>query len=73
VCSELVSIERGAPKIPPGDVAVTIEHPTGGTRRVRLRTTSTSAPHGLYVGRLHTPANPALAPVQLYVSRATRA
>jgi hypothetical protein len=40
---------------------------------VRLRTTSTSAPHGLYVGRLRTPPNPELAPVQLYVSRATRA
>jgi hypothetical protein len=73
VCSELVSIERGAPKIPPADVAVTIEHPEGGPRRVRLRTTSTSAPHGLYVGRLRTPPNPELAPVQLYVSRATRA
>jgi hypothetical protein len=72
VCSELVSIERGAPKIPTAEVAVTVEE-AGGTRRVRLRTTSTSARHGLYVGRLHTPANPELAPVQLYVSRATRA
>jgi hypothetical protein len=73
VCSELVSIERGAPKIPSADVAVTVEDAEDGTYRVRLRTTSPSAPHGLYVGRLCTPADEELAPVQLYVSRATRA
>ncbi|HEX2362353.1 MAG TPA: hypothetical protein VHI11_09800 [Jiangellaceae bacterium] len=71
-CSELVSIDRGAPRIPPSDVEVTVEE-AEGTRLVRLRTTNTSAPHGLYVGRLRTPANQELAPVQLYVSRATRA
>lgn len=73
VCSELVSIERGAPTIPPADVTVIVEEAPDGSHRVRLRTASTSAPHGLYIGRLRTPANQELAPVQLYVSRATRA
>lgn len=65
--SALVSIDNGA-TIPPSEVSVTVE--AGG--RVRVRTTSASAPHGMYVGRLRTAANPDLSAVQLYVSRATR-
>ena len=67
--SALVSIGDGAATIPPSEVSVTVE--PGG--RLRIRTTSASAPHGMYVGRLRTVAEQDLAPVALYVSRATKA
>ena len=71
-CSDLVSIAPGAATIPTADVTLVVERGPDGVR-VRLRTTSGSAPHGLYVGRLRTAAAQELAPVQLYVSRATKA
>lgn len=73
VCSELFSIGRGSARIPPDDVALTVEQGRDGVPRVRLRNLGRSAEHGLYVGRLETPAKQLVAPVQLYVSRATRA
>ncbi len=68
-CSKLVSIGRGAATIPPDEISVTVEE----DGRVRVRTTNPSAEHGLYVGQLQNAAKQVLAPVQVYVSRATRA
>jgi hypothetical protein len=67
--SELVSIDRGAATIPPDQITLTVEQ--GG--RVRLRTTGSAAPVGLYVGQLRNAANRDLAPALLYVSKATKA
>jgi hypothetical protein len=71
VCSELVSIDVGTATIPATDVTVSVERLGDGTLGARVRTTNTSAPYGLYVGRLLTADGRALTPVQLYVSRAT--
>jgi hypothetical protein len=67
-CSELVSIDRSTATIPPNELSVTVEE--GG--RVRVRTTNPAAAQGLYIGQLQNAAKEALAPVQLYVSRATK-
>jgi hypothetical protein len=71
-CSALVSIGRRSATIPANEIVLVVEG-AGGAQRVRVRTTSASAPHGMYVGRLRTVANENLAPVRLYVSRATKA
>ena len=73
VSSDLVSIDAGSATIPARDVAVTVERLPDGTVGARVRTTNTSVPHGLYVGRLDAPDGRPLAPVHLYVSRATGA
>jgi hypothetical protein len=73
VCSELVSIGPPSSRLSATDMTVTVESLGGGTLGARVRTTNASAPHGLYVGRLHRPDGRPLAPVHLYVSRATGA
>jgi hypothetical protein len=72
VCSDLVSIDAATSTLPAADLAVTVEPLGPGALGVRVQTTNTSAPHGLYVGRLTTADGRPLAPVHLYVSRATR-
>jgi hypothetical protein len=73
VSSDLVSIDTGTATIPASDVAVSIERLGDGTLGARVRTTNLTAPPSLYVGRLDTADGRALAPVHLYVSRATGA
>ena len=74
VASDLTSIEARPATIAARDVSVTVVELPDGTRGVRLRTSGTSAPPpGLYVGALlRTAVGPTLAPVQLYVSGASR-
>jgi hypothetical protein len=71
VCSDLVSIDVGTARIPAGDVSVTVQVLPDGTVGARVRATNASVPHGLYVGQLDGPDGRLLAPVHLYVSRAT--
>lgn len=71
--SDLVSIEAGGAVLAATEVTVTVHTEAGGTPSVRLRTTNTTAPPGLYVGSLLGPAGVAGISVQLYVSRATGA
>jgi len=73
VCSELVSIDAATTRLPATDMSVTVETLTGGTVAARVRTTNTTAPAGLYVGSLARPDGRPVAPVHLYVSRATGA
>jgi hypothetical protein len=73
VCSELVSIDASTARLPANDMSVTVESLAGGTLAARVLTTNTSAPVGLYVGRLDRPDGQPVAPVHLYVSRATGA
>jgi hypothetical protein len=73
VCSDLVSIDARTNTLPASDLAVTVESLQTGGLGVRVRTTNTTAPHGLYVGRLAAADGRTLAPVHLYVSRAIRA
>ena len=73
VCSELVSIDRATARLPASDMDVSVESVAGGTLAARVRTTNTSAPPGLYVGRLDRLDGQPVAPVHLYVSRATGA
>jgi hypothetical protein len=68
--SDLVSIEAGGAAIRAADVTVTVEALDDGTYGVRLQTSDTAVPPGLYVGQVTTPGGKALAPVQLYLSRA---
>jgi hypothetical protein len=71
VCSDLVSIDVGTAIIPARNVTVTVESLPDGTVGARVQTREASAPQGLYVGQLAGPDGRALAPVHLYVSRAT--
>ena len=71
--SDLVSIEAGGAVIAAAEISVAVQTEGGATPSVRLRTTNTSAPPGLYVGTLLGPAGVAGTSVQLYVSRATGA
>jgi hypothetical protein len=71
VCSDLVSIEAGGATIASANVVVTMQTPEDGTPGVRVHTTDTSVPPGLYVGHLQRPDGQLIAPVQLYLSRAT--
>jgi hypothetical protein len=73
VSSDLVSIDVGTATIPARDVSVTVLEFPDGTIGTRVQSKDTSVPHGLYVGRLEGPDGRLLAPVHLYVSRATRA
>jgi hypothetical protein len=73
VCSELVSIGPPPSRLPATDMTVTVESLGGGALGARVRTTNASAPHGLYVGRLHRLDGRVVAPVHLYVSRASGA
>jgi hypothetical protein len=73
VCSELVAIGPPSAQLPAADMTVTVESLAGGGLGARVRTTNTSAPHGLYVGALRLPDGRAVAPVHLYISRATGA
>ncbi len=73
VVSDLVSIEAGGATINAAEVTVTVHAVAGATPAVRLHTTNTSVPAGLYVGSIVSPAGLAGTPVQLYVSRATEA
>jgi hypothetical protein len=73
VCSDLVSIDVGTATIPARDVAVTVLGLPDGTVGARVQARNTTVPHGLYVGQLATPDGRPLAPVHLYVSRATGA
>ena len=68
--SDLVSIEAGGTTIASGDVVVTGHTLEDGTYGVRVSTTNTSVPQGLYIGHLKRPDGQIVAPVQLYVSRA---
>jgi hypothetical protein len=70
VSSDLVSIEAGSATIASQNIVATVETLEGGTYGVRVRTTDTSVPPGLYVGHLKRPDGQMLAPVQLYLSRA---
>ena len=70
VCTALVSIEEGGVELTPSDIDLTVEELEGGVRGVRLSTTNTTAPAGLYVGRLQLDGRD-LVPVQIYLSRAT--
>ena len=73
VSSDLVSIDAGTAVLPARDVTVTVQHLQGGGLGARVQTTNTTVPHGLYVGHLDAPDGRRLAPVHLYVSRATGA
>jgi hypothetical protein len=69
--SALVSIEAGAASIPAAEVTVArVTLPSGGPG-VRVETRNRTVPPGLYVGELMNAAGESLAPVQLYLSRAT--
>jgi hypothetical protein len=71
--SDLVSIEAGGAVLAAAEITVTVHTEEGGTPSVRLHTTNTSAPAGLYVGTLLGPPGVAGTSVQLYVARATEA
>jgi len=71
VCSDLVSIEARGATIASKDIVVSVEPLPDGTYGVRLTTTDTSVPPGLYVGDLQSPQGRTIGPVQHYVSRAT--
>jgi hypothetical protein len=71
--SDLVSIEAGGAVLAATEITVTVHTEAGATPSVRLRTTNTTTPPGLYVGTLLGPAGVAGTSVQLYVSRATEA
>jgi hypothetical protein len=71
VSSHLTSIEAGGAMILSKDVTVTVQPAGDGTVAAELQTTNTTVPPGLYVGQLESAEGRALAPVQLYVSRAT--
>jgi hypothetical protein len=70
VSSDLVSIEAGGATIASTNITVTVQTLEDGTYGVRIHTTDTSVPQGLYVGHLKRPDGQILAPVQLYISRA---
>jgi hypothetical protein len=71
VASDLKAIEARPATIAAREVSVTVVDLPDGTRGVRLRTSDTSAPPGLYVGTLlRSEGGPPLVPVQLYVSGA---
>jgi hypothetical protein len=70
-CSRLVSLESGGATIP--EVSLTVEPLGGGRYGVRVGTTDTTLPAGLYVGTLQTPGGRVLAPVQLYLARTREA
>lgn len=71
VVSDLVAIEARPATIAAGELSLTVVDLPGGSKGVRLRTLSTSAPPGLYVGTLTPTAGAQSAlPVQLYVSGA---
>jgi hypothetical protein len=72
VCSELVSIDVGSATIAARDVSVTVLSLPDGKFAARVQA-SASVPVGMYVGQLAGPDGRALAPVHLYVSRATGA
>jgi hypothetical protein len=72
-CARLVSIEAGGATIGASEISVTVEPLGQGTYGARVQTVNTSAPPGLYVGRLEAPDGTMLAPAQLYLSRATQA
>src|SRR5215212_881081 len=71
VCSDLVSIEAGGATIASANVVVATQTLEAGTPGVRVHTTDTSVPPGLYVGHLQRPDGQLISPVQLYLSRAT--
>jgi hypothetical protein len=68
--SDLVSIEAGGATLSSTNVIVTVQPLDDGTYGVRLQTSDTTVPPGLYVGQLTTREGQTLAPVQLYLSRA---
>jgi glycerol-3-phosphate dehydrogenase len=70
VSSDLVSIEAGGATIASTNIVVTVQTLEENTLGVRVRSTDTSLPPGLYVGHLRRPDGQTLAPVQLYLSRA---
>ncbi|CAN5900195.1 hypothetical protein BH23ACT5_BH23ACT5_15570 [soil metagenome] len=72
-CSNLVSIEDPSSTISSSEIIVEVEPLGVGGDGVRLSTTNSSAPQGLYVGSLTGPDGQDLAPVQLYISRVTGA
>ena len=71
--SDLVSIEAGGAVLAAAEITVTVHSEAGATPSVRLRTTNTTTPPGLYVGTLLGPAGVQGTSVQLYVSRAIEA
>jgi hypothetical protein len=73
VCSALVSIEAGGATIPAEAVAVSLVDLPDGGRGARIGTTNRSLPAGLYVGELRDEAGTSLAPVHLYLARASGA
>jgi hypothetical protein len=70
-CSRLVSLESGGATI--SQVSLAVEPLGGGRYGVRVGTTDTTLPPGLYVGTLQTPGGRVLAPVQLYLARTREA
>jgi hypothetical protein len=70
-CSELVSIEAGGATIAPNEISVKVEKLDENAYGVRVSTSNTSVPAGLYVGELRSPEGARIIPIQLYVSRAT--
>jgi hypothetical protein len=71
--TNLVSIEAGGTTIPAAEVTVTRAPLPDGSPAVRVHTRNRSVPSGLYVGELQGSGRRRIAPVQLYVSRATEA
>ncbi len=70
VISDLMSIEAGGAMLAAREIAVSVQPLDDGTYGVRLETSNTTVPPGLYVGQLRMPEGQTLAPVQLYLSRA---
>ena len=68
--SRLESIEAGGATIDTADIRVSVVPLPGGVPGVRVVTTNTVVPAGLYVGTISAADGTALAPVQLFVSRA---
>ena len=71
VVSDLQSIEAGAAHIPASAVVATVEALGDQGYGVRLATADATVPPGLYVGEVKSADGRNLAPVQLYLSRAT--
>jgi hypothetical protein len=68
--SDLVSIEAGGATIASKNIVLTVQTLEDNTYGVRVRTTDTSLPAGLYLGHIKRPDGQILAALQLYLSRA---
>jgi hypothetical protein len=71
VISALTSIEAGGAVIPADAVQVTVTALDDGTYGAQVVATDAVVAPGLYLGQLTRPDGAAVAPVQLYIARAS--